>query len=188
MRRGPQRPSRRCTIKTERFNDPKAREPRINERIRIREVRLIDAEGNQVGIVPTIDAQRMAREAGLDLVEVAPDSRPPVCKILNYGKYKYEQKKKQHTSKGHHAKIKEVRLRPGTDEHDYQVKLKRARKFLEQGDKVQLVLMFRGRQMVHKEIGRQLMERLVRDVQDLAKVERADRMEGKRMTMLLTRK
>ena len=170
--------------------DPRTNEPRVNDRIRIREVRLIGADGEQVGIVPTEVARRRAQDAGLDLVEVAADARPPVCKIMDYGKFKFEQKKKQHSGrkKSHQAKLKEVRLRPATDEHDYQVKLRRARRFLEKGDKVQIVLMFRGRQMVHQDIGRKLVERMVTDLADLAKVERAGRMEGRRMTTLLTQK
>lgn len=158
----------------------------MNDRIRVREVRLIDAEGRQVGIVATADALRMAQESDMDLVEVAPEARPPVCKVMDFGKYKYEQKKKhQHT---HKTKLKEVRLRPHTDEHDYNVKLNRARNFLEKGDKVQLVLMFRGRQMVHQEIGRKLLERMVQDLNEIAKVERAPKQEGRRMTMLLSHK
>lgn len=142
-----------------------------------------------MGVVATDQAREMAREAGLDLVEVAADARPPVCKIMDYGKYKYEQKKKHSGGKkGHQARLKEVRLRPATDTHDYNVKLKRARRFLDQGDKVQLVLMFRGRQMVHKQLGVKLLERMVKDLEDVAKVERPHRMEGRRMTMLLTHK
>ena len=152
----------------------------------MREVRLIDGEGRQVGVVPTFEALQMAREAGMDLVEVAADARPPVCKVMDYGKFKYEQKKKQHHT--HKTKLKEVRLRPHTDEHDYNVKLNRAKGFLEKGDKVQLVLMFRGRQMVHKDLGRKLLERMVVDLQEIAKVERPPKQEGRRMTMLLARK
>jgi len=165
-------------------------EPRINERIRVREVRLIGASGEQVGVVATDMARRQAQEAGLDLVEVSADARPPVCKIMDYGRYKFEQKKKQNAGrkKAHQSKLKEVRLRPSTDEHDYQVKLKRAIRFLEQGDKVQIVLMFRGRQMAHKEVGRKLVDRMVTDLEELAKVERTGRMEGRRMTLLLTHK
>jgi translation initiation factor IF-3 len=161
----------------------------MNERIRVREVRLIDAEGKQVGIVPTDEARRMAIEAGFDLVEVAPDGRPPVCKIMDYGKYKYEQKKKAHSGKKvHHAKIKEVRLRPRTEDHDYGVKLRHAREFLEKGDKVQIILMYRGRELVHQEVGRALLERFIADLADLARVERSGRIDAKRMSVLLTRK
>ena len=177
-------------IRGTRDRDPKSTEPRVNDRIRIREVRLIEADGEQVGIVPTDVARRRAQDAGLDLVEVAPEARPPVCKIMDYGKFKFEQKKKQNSGrkKSHQSRLKEVRLRPATDEHDYQVKLRRARGFLEKGDKVQVVLMFRGRQMVHQDIGRRLIERMVTDLIDIAKVERAGRLEGRRMTLLMTHK
>jgi translation initiation factor IF-3 len=161
----------------------------MNDRIRVREVRLIDAEGRQVGIVPTDEARRMAFEAGIDLVEVAPDARPPVCKIMDYGKYKYEQRKKSHSGKKvHHARLKEVRLRPKTEQHDYEVKLRHAKEFLSKGDKVQICLMFRGREMVHKDRGEALLQRFINDLQDLAKVERSGPYEGKRMTVLLTHK
>jgi len=161
----------------------------MNERIRVREVRLIDAEGRQVGIVVTEEARRMATEAGKDLVEVAPDARPPVCKIMDYGKFKYEQRKKTHSGKKvHHAKLKEVRLRPKTEQHDYEVKLRHAKEFLAKGDKVQICLMFRGREMVHKDRGEALLQRFITDLQDLAKVERSGPYEGKRMTVLLTHK
>ncbi len=149
-------------------------------------MRLIDGEGRQVGVVATFEALRMAQESEMDLVEVAPDARPPVCKVMDYGKFKYEQKKKTHHT--HKTKLKEVRLRPHTDDHDYNVKLERAKRFLEKGDKVQLVLMFRGRQMVHKDLGRKLLERMVVDLQEVAKVERPPKQEGRRMTMLLARK
>jgi translation initiation factor IF-3 len=161
----------------------------MNDRIRVREVRLIDAEGRQVGIVVTEEARRMAIEAGKDLVEVAPDARPPVCKIMDYGKFKYEQRKKTHSGKKvHHAKLKEVRLRPKTEQHDYEVKLRHAKEFLAKGDKVQICLMFRGREMVHKDRGEALLQRFINDLQDLAKVERSGPYEGKRMTVLLTHK
>jgi translation initiation factor IF-3 len=161
----------------------------MNERIRVREVRLIDAEGRQVGIVVTEEARRMATEAGKDLVEVAPDARPPVCKIMDYGKFKYEQRKKTHSGKKvHHAKLKEVRLRPKTEQHDYEVKLRHAKEFLAKGDKVQICLMFRGREIVHKDRGEALLQRFITDLADLAKVERSGPYEGKRMTVLLTHK
>ncbi len=137
-------------------------------------------------MVETDEAFRRAQEAGLDLVEMAAEARPPVCRIMDFGKYKYEQKKKQtHT---HKSRLKEVRLRPHTDDHDYNVKLERAKRFLEKGDKVQLVLMFRGRQMAHKNLGRALLERMVKDLVDIAKVERMPKQEGRRMTMLLAHK
>jgi translation initiation factor IF-3 len=160
----------------------------MNERIRVREVRLIDAEGRQVGIVVTDEARRLAAEAGMDLVEVAPDARPPVCKIMDFGKYKYEQRKKHTGHKVHHARLKEVRLRPKTEEHDYEVKLRHAKEFLAKGDKVQICLMFRGREIVHKDRGEALLQRFITDLADLAKVERSGPYEGKRMTVLLTHK
>jgi translation initiation factor IF-3 len=165
-------------------------EPRVNERIRIREVRLIDQNGKQVGVVPTERAMQMARDAGLDLVEVAAESRPPVAKIMDYGKYKYERKKAQQESrkKAHTVQVKEVRLRPKTDRHDFDVKLGRARQFLEDGDKVQVNMMFRGRELAHIEVGRQVVDRFAIALADLAKMERPPIFEGKRMTCLLTHK
>jgi translation initiation factor IF-3 len=160
----------------------------MNERIRVREVRLIDAEGVQVGIVVTEEARRLATEAGMDLVEVAPDARPPVCKIMDYGKYKYEQRKKHTGHKVHHARLKEIRLRPKIEEHDYEVKMRQAREFLSKGDKVQICLMFKGRQIVHKDRGEAILQRFITDLQDLAKVERSGPYEGKRMHVLLTHK
>jgi translation initiation factor IF-3 len=160
----------------------------MNERIRVREVRLIDAEGKQVGVVPTEEARRMAFEAGFDLVEVAPDARPPVCKIMDYGKYKYEQKKKTSGKKPHHSKLKELRLRPGTEDHDYGVKLKHAREWLEKGDKVQIILLYRGRELVHQEVGRALLDKFVTDLADLARVESSGRIDAKRVSVLLTHK
>jgi translation initiation factor IF-3 len=163
-------------------------EPRVNEKIRIREVRLIDHTGRQVGVVPTDRAMGMAREAGLDLVEVSPDSRPPVAKIMDYGKYKYERKKQQQESrkKSHTVQVKEVRLRPKTDKHDFDVKLGRARQFLMDGDKVQINMMFRGRELAHLEVGRQVVDRFAQALDDLAKMERPPIFEGKRMTCLMT--
>ena len=160
----------------------------MNERIRVREVRLIDAEGKQVGIVPTEEARRLATEAGFDLVELVPDARPPVCKIMDFGKYKYEQKKKHAGKKPHHSKLKELRLRPRTEEHDYTVKLKHAREWLMDGDKVQLILQYRGRELVHQEVGRQQLDKMVRDLADIAKVESSGRIDAKRVSVLLTRK
>lgn len=160
----------------------------MNERIRVREVRLIDQEGKQIGVVPTDEARRMATEVGLDLVEVAPDARPPVCKIMDFGKYKYEQKKKTAGKKPHHSKLKELRLRPRTDEHDYSIKLKHAREWIAAGDKVQLILQYRGRELVHQEIGRRLLDRAVADLADVAKVESSGRIDAKRVSVLLTRK
>ena len=165
-------------------------EPRVNERIRIREVRLIDKDGRQVGVVPTERAMAMARESNLDLVEVAPDSRPPVAKIMDYGKFKYERKKQIQESrkKSHAVQIKEVRLRPKTGQHDFDVKLGRARGFLEDGDKVQVNMMFRGRELAHLDVGRGVVERFSKALEDIAKMERPPIFEGRRMTCLLTKK
>lgn len=165
-------------------------EPRVNERIRIREVRLIDQTGRQVGVVATERAMAMAREAGLDLVEVAPDSRPPVAKIMDYGKYKYERKKQQQESrkKAHAVQVKEVRLRPKTDKHDFDVKLGRARQFLLDGDMVQINMMFRGRELAHIEVGREVVDRFWKALEDIAKMDRPPIFEGKRMTCLLTKR
>lgn len=169
---------------------PSSNEPRVNERIRIREVRLIDQAGRQVGVVPTERAMAMAREAGFDLVEVSPDSRPPVAKIMDYGKYKYERKKQQQESrkKSHTVQVKEVRLRPKTDKHDFDVKLGRARQFLMEGDKVQINMMFRGRELAHLEVGRGVVDRFATALDDIAKMERPPIFEGKRMTCLMTKR
>ncbi len=164
--------------------------PRINERIRIREVRLVDEEGKQVGVVPTEQALQMAQEKGLDLVEVAPTPCPPVCKIMDFGKYKYEQNKKAHdsTKKQHKTKLKTVRLRPKTDPHMTDIRVAQAREFLERGDKVQVMIMFRGREMAHQDIGVAHCHEVAKRLEDIAKVEQSPRTEGRRMSMLLTHK
>jgi translation initiation factor IF-3 len=140
-----------------------------------------------VGIVETSRAQQMAREAGLDLVEVAPGSRPPVCRIMDYGKWKYQQKKKEAKAKAHskQSELKEVRLRPSTDEHDKQLKMDRARRFLDEGHKVQFTMMFRGRQMAHKDIGFRQFEEISQALSHIAKVEVPPRSMGRRMTMII---
>jgi len=160
----------------------------MNDRIRVREVRLIDAEGKQVGVVPTEEARRLATESGFDLVEVAPDARPPVCKIMDYGKYKYEQKKKTTGKKPHHSKLKELRLRPRTDDHDFGVKMKHARDWLEAGDKVQIILLYRGRELVHQNVGREVLDKFVAGLADIAKIESQGRIDAKRVSVLLARK
>lgn len=162
---------------------------RVNRQIRISPIRLIDAENNQVGIVPTQDAMRMAQEATLDLVEVSPNADPPVCRIMDYGKFKYAQKKKERggTTKVH-STLKELRVRPAIDKHDLSYRLVQGRKFLEQGHKVQVVCIFRGRQMAHPEMGRQVMRSVAEELADISKVEAHPRMSGNRMTMMLARK
>lgn len=159
---------------------------RINEFIRIPRVRVVDESGNMVGEMDTEAARVLARERGLDLVEVAPEARPPVCKILDYGKFKYEEKKKKHKAKKQHAQeLKEVRLRPLTGDHDLFTKIKHAREFLEEGDKVLFTVFFRGREQAHKEIGRELMGKIAKALEDIAKIEHAVSQMGPRMHMTL---
>ncbi len=155
-------------------------------------VRLIDESNNQVGIVDTREALAKAREVGLDLVEVAPTSDPPVCRVMDYGKWQYEQKRKireahkaQKKDQRHAGTLKEIRLRPETDKHDLEIKLKHAHEFLEKGHKVQFTMFFRGRQMLHRDHGYAMLEQITQLLEDLAKVERPARMTGKRMTLLL---
>jgi translation initiation factor IF-3 len=159
--------------------------PRVNERIREAELRVIGADGEQLGVMDSEEALRRAGEAGLDLVEVAPGSRPPVCRIMDYGRYKYEQKKKSGKSKGHAATLKEVKLRPRTDDHDLGFKLKNIRRFLMEGDKVKVTVMYRGREMVHREIGRRQLDRVNEMLEGLGTVENPPRMEGRFLSMIL---
>ncbi|MFP4016374.1 MAG: translation initiation factor IF-3 [Halanaerobiales bacterium] len=163
---------------------------RINDRIRAREVRLISSDGEQVGVVPLSEALRTSEEKGLDLVEVAPQAKPPVCKILDYGKYKYEQAKKAKKAKKNQnvMNVKEVQMGVKIDDHDFNVKLKMARRFLNDKDKVKVRLKFRGREMMHKELGYALMDRLIEGTEDIGKVESKPRMEGRNMFMFLTPK
>ncbi|HET6203696.1 MAG TPA: translation initiation factor IF-3 [Planctomycetota bacterium] len=160
----------------------------MNNQIRIREVRLVGADGTQHGVVPIEEARRLADEAGLDLVEVAPNARPPVCRILDYGKFKYQQKKNEQKSRTHQSQLKEIRVRPGIDDHDLGYKIGKAREFLEAGDKVQVNCMFRGREMTHLELGRRVIDVITSKVSDIAKVERGSKLEGRRMTILLTKR
>src|SRR5581483_1210495 len=158
-------------------------EHRINDRIRVPRVKVVDENGVMLGEMPTLQALQIARERGFDLVEVAAEARPPVCKLLDYGKYKYEQKKKQNKSKAkqHVQQVKEVRLRPLTGEHDLVTKLKKAQEMLLEGDKVLITIFFRGREQAHKEHGRAMMERIKRELDDVAKVEHEVSMTGPRM-------
>ncbi|MBL9078658.1 MAG: translation initiation factor IF-3 [Planctomycetes bacterium] len=169
---------------------PGDRGPRINHQIRIRQVRVIDEEGKQLGVMETADALALALKKELDLVEIAPNQRPPVCRIMDFGKYKYEEKKKEQASrrKQHQVQVKELRVRPATGDHDLQVKMKQARQFLADGDKVLVCCLFRGRQMAHKEVGEQVVNEVVKLLADVAKVESGLRMEGRRMVLLLTKK
>ena len=159
--------------------------PRINERIQEAEVRVIGSDGSQLGVMSPEAAIERAVEEGLDLVEVAPGSRPPVCRVMDYGRYKYEQKKKSGKGKGHAASLKEIKLRPRTDDHDLGFKLKSARRFLMDGDKVKVTVMYRGREMVHREIGRRQLDRVKEMLGALATVENPPRMEGRFLSMIL---
>jgi len=158
---------------------------RINERIRVPQVRLIDTTGEQIGIVPTRDALRMALEKGFDLVEISPTAKPPVCKIMDYGKYKYELNKKAKSAKKkqHIIQMKEMRLRPKIEEHDYQFKLKHIREFLEKGNKVKVFVEFRGREMAHQELGHKIIQRLEEDLKDLGIIEQKAKMEGRNLSL-----
>jgi translation initiation factor IF-3 len=160
-------------------------EHRINDRIRVPKVKVVDENGAMLGEMPTQQAILIARERGYDLVEVAAEARPPVCKLLDYGKYKYEQKKKQKKSKSkqHVQQVKEVRLRPLTDDHDLMTKLKKAQEMLLEGDKVLITIFFRGREQAHKEHGRAMMERIKKELDEVAKVEHEVSMTGPRMQM-----
>jgi translation initiation factor IF-3 len=163
---------------------------RINERIRVPEVRVIGSENEQLGIMPTREALARAREEGLDLVEVAANAAPPVARIMDYGKFKYEQSKKAKETrrKAKQIEVKEVKMRPKIDEHDYDFKTRNAKKFLQEGDKVKMTIMFRGREMAHTEFGIRILEKVAADVADSAVVERPPKIEGRNMTMILSPK
>ena len=163
---------------------------RVNESIRARDVRLISQTGEQLGILQLRDALRLAQQVNLDLVEVAPAARPPVCKIMDYGRFKYEQAKRDREARKKQkiVEIKELKMRPTIEEHDFAVKVRNARRFLEEGDKVKASVTFRGREIVHSDLGRQVLDRLVGEIADLGAPERAPRMEGRFMTMLINPK
>lgn len=160
---------------------------RINEEITSREVRLIDADGEQVGVTPIDKAQQLAIEAELDLVEISPNAEPPVCRIMDFGKFQFEQNKKLQASKKKQKQIhiKEIKFRPGTEEADYQVKLRNLIRFLTDGDKAKITLRFRGREMAHLELGKQLLERVEKDLEEYGTVEQFPKMEGRQMVMVL---
>ena len=163
---------------------------RINHRIRVTPIRLIGAEGEQVGIIPTTEALQRALELGLDLVEVSPTSRPPVCRILDFGKFKYELAKKDKMAKKnqHSFQLKEMRFRPKIDEHDFQFKTKHVRNFIEAGSKVKVFVMFRGREMAHVEFGRHVLDRVAKELEDIAIVETIPRLDGRNMNMVVAPK
>jgi len=162
----------------------------VNEEIRAREIRLINEQGEQVGILPLREGLRMAQEKGLDLVEVAPNAKPPVCRMMDYGKYKYEQNKREREArkKQHVMDVKEVRMTPKIEGHDFQVKVRNAQRFLQEGDKVKATVRFRGREIVHAEIGRALLQEFAEEVKDFAIVEREPKVEGRSMVMVLSPK
>ncbi|MCL6638249.1 MAG: translation initiation factor IF-3 [Firmicutes bacterium] len=163
---------------------------RINEEIRVREVRVVDSEGNQLGIMPVREALRLAEERQLDLVEIAPQAKPPVCRIMDIGKYKYEQSKREKEAKKKQKiiSVKEVKLRPNIEDHDFEVKARNAVRFLKDGDKVKATIIFRGREIVHTQLGQQLLQRLAEYVKDISTVERQPKLEGKNMIMILAPK
>jgi translation initiation factor IF-3 len=162
----------------------------VNHKIRVPFVRLIDPEGKQLGVVAIKEALSYAEEENLDLVEVAPQADPPVCKVMDYGKYKYIMAKKQQEAKKRQTiiQVKEVKMRPKTDEHDFQVKLRRARQFLEKKNKVKVTVMFRGREMAHPELGRVKLERMIEETEDIAQVEGEPRFEGRTVFVMLAAK
>jgi translation initiation factor IF-3 len=162
--------------------------PRVNEEIRVPQVRLIDQDGEMQGVMTVRDALGLAYAVGLDLLEISPNAEPPVCKILDYGKYKYEQQKKKNEAKKKQKviEIKEIKVRPNIDENDYQVKMRAMKTFIDEGDKVKVTLRFRGREMAHQDIGMKVLERIRAELDPLTKVEQMPRMENRQMIMVLT--
>jgi translation initiation factor IF-3 len=171
-------------------NAPPTRDtgPRTNEKIRAPEIRLIGAEGENVGVVSPAKALQLANEVGLDLVEISPNANPPVCKIMDYGKYKYEQQKREAEArkKQKTIEVKEIKFRPGTDTHDYDVKMRNVVKFLTEGDKVKITLRFRGREMAHQQLGAELLKRVAEDVAEIGKIDNMPKMEGRQMVMMIS--
>jgi translation initiation factor IF-3 len=180
------------TIARRPHNAPPQRDtgPRVNDRIRSPEIRLIGADGENVGVVTPARALVLAAEAGLDLVEISPNADPPVCKIMDFGKFKYEQQKKEAEARKKQKiiEIKEIKFRPGTDTHDYEVKMRSVMKFLDEGDKVKVTLRFRGREMAHQELGLDLLKRVEADVGDAGKIESMPKLEGRQMVMMIAPK
>ena len=160
---------------------------RLNEEITVPEIRLQGADGEQLGIVSVRQALQMAEEAGVDLVEIAPMAKPPVCRIMDYGKFKYQEQKRAHEAKlkQKQVQVKEIKLRPGTDENDYQIKLRNMTRFLEEEDKVKVTLRFRGREMAHQEFGMRQLERIKADLEHVGQVEQMPKMEGRQMIMII---
>ncbi|MFQ5618605.1 MAG: translation initiation factor IF-3 [Rhodospirillales bacterium] len=161
--------------------------PRVNDLITAPTIRLVDADGEMVGVLSAEEGLQMAIDAGLDLVEVSPNADPPVCKILDYGKFKYEEQKKRNEARKKQKiiEVKEIKMRPGIDEHDYQVKMRSMKRFLGDGDKVKVTVRFRGREMAHQELGMRVLDRVCEDLEEMVKVEIVPQMEGRLMTMVL---
>ena len=177
-------------ISTENSNAP-VREsdgPRINENIKAKQVRLIDETGENRGVVSIKEALSIADEAGLDLIEISPQANPPVCKVLDFGKYKYEVQKRKNEAKKNQkvVNIKELKLRPAIDTHDYEVKLKQAKKFLSQGDKVKFTMRFKGRELSANNMGKEILDKIVEDLDLIGKVDSAPKLEGKQMSMMMS--
>ena len=164
--------------------------PRVNHQINVPQVRLVGEDGTMVGVVSTREAISMAADAGLDLVEVSPNATPPVCKILDFGKFKYEEQKRKNEARKKQKviEVKEIKLRPGIDIHDYEVKMRAIHRFLEEGDKVKVTMRFRGRELAHQEIGMAVLERVKTELQEKSKVEQWPKMEGRQMTMVIAPK
>ncbi|WP_435205508.1 translation initiation factor IF-3 [Tateyamaria sp. 1078] len=184
------RNDQRTTIIARRpHNAPPQRDtgPRVNDKIRAPEIRLIGADGENVGVVTPARAMDMADEAGLDLVEISPNATPPVCKIMDFGKFKYETQKREAEARKKQKiiEVKEVKFRPNTDTNDYDVKMRNVFKFLENGDKVKVTLRFRGREMAHQNLGRELLERVAEDTKEIGKIENFPKMEGRQMVMMI---
>jgi translation initiation factor IF-3 len=182
--------SREARIAFERSGPRRDDRTRTNERIRVREIRVIDDTGEQLGIMTPQQALAIARQKALDLVEIAPTAQPPVCKIMDFGKYQYQEQKRAREARKHQKviEVKEIKFRPKVDEHDYQFKKKHIERFLEEGDKVKATIFFRGREVAHPEIGRRILERLVEELGDLAVVESSPRMEGNTMHTILSKR
>ncbi len=164
------------------------RDVRVNREIRAREVRVIDSEGKQLGILPLVEALRAAANADLDLVEVSPKSEPPVCRIMDFGKFKYQQSKKAHDAKKKQAVVhlKEVKLRPKTEEHDFEFKLRHIERFLKEGNKTKVTIVFRGREIAHSDLGKKMMERVAEQAKEWGKIEQPAKFEGRNYVMILT--
>ncbi|WP_262693033.1 translation initiation factor IF-3 [Kordiimonas aestuarii] len=169
---------------------PKQEGPRVNDQIRVKEVRLIGANGENHGVVTVAQARDLADEAGLDLVEISPGAEPPVCKILDYGKFKYEQQKKANLARKNQKtqEVKEIKMRPGIDTHDYETKMKKIHQFIEKGDKVKVTIRFRGREMAHQELGMDVLKKVAAEMEEEAKIEARPKMEGRQMIMVIAPK